>query len=308
MRIAVSGATGLIGSALARALADDGHVVQRLTRSPAGPSDIRFDSARRLLDVAALEGVDAVVHLAGEPIAQRWTDDVRRRIRDSRADGTLQLASALAALERPPRVLVSGSAVGIYGDRGDERLTERSAPGDGFLADVCIAWEAAAAPARDAGIRVAHPRIGVVLAPDGGALARLLPPFRLGLGGRIGDGRQWMSWISLPDVVAMLRRLVDDDAMSGPYNATGLSPVTNSEFTRELGAVLHRPAILPVPSFALRVLFREMADETLMASQHAAPERMLAAGFRFAHPTLRQALQAVLRPGGGRGAAGSAAS
>jgi uncharacterized protein len=297
MRVAVSGATGLIGSALARSLTDDGHDVQRLTRSPSRPSDIRFDPARRILDAAALDGTDAVVHLAGEPIAQRWSDDVRRRIRDSRVDGTHQLASALATLERPPRVLVSGSAVGIYGDRGDERLTERSAPGGGFLAEVCIAWEAAAAPARDAGIRVAHPRIGVVLSPDGGALARLLRPFRLGLGGRIGDGRQWMSWISLPDVVAMLRRLVDDDALSGPYNATGPSPVTNGEFTRELGEVLHRPAILPVPSFALRAVFREMADATLMASQHAAPERMQAAGFAFAHPTLRRALDAVLHPG-----------
>lgn len=294
MRVAITGATGLIGSALRASLAAKGHEVRRLTRRPRGAGDFAFDPAHKVIDTTGFEGVDAVVHLAGEPVAQRWTDAVRRRIRGSRVEGTRLVAEAVAAMVRPPRVLVSGSAIGFYGERGDETLLETSAPGDDFLSDVCVAWEAAAAPARDAGIRVVHPRTGVVLSPDGGALQRLLLPFRLGLGGRVGSGDQWMSWISLVDTVGALRHMIDDAGLAGPVNVTGPAPVTNAEFTRVLAAVLHRPAFIPVPAFALRIAFNEMADATLMVSQRALPERLEKSGFPFRHRSLEAALRAVL--------------
>lgn len=294
MRVAITGATGLIGTALRASLAADGHEVRILTRSPRAAGEFRFDPAAGVLDPAALESADAVVHLAGEPIAQRWTDTVRRRIRDSRVNGTRLVAAAIAAMARPPRVLVSGSAVGYYGERGDETLLESSLPGNDFLSEVCVAWEAAAAPAREAGIRVVHPRIGVVLSEKGGALQRLLLPFRLGVGGRVGSGDQWMSWISLADTVGALRHTIDDADVEGPVNITGPAPATNAEFTRTLAAVLHRPAFLPVPAFALRIAFNEMADATLMASQRAMPGRLTDAGFAFRHRSLDGALRAVL--------------
>lgn len=294
MRVAITGATGMIGTALAQSLSRDGHAIHRLTRSPARVGDFAFDPARGVLDPAAFEGVDAVVHLAGEPIAQRWTDAAKQRIMASRVEGTRLVAERLAARADRPRVLVSASAVGIYGDRGDEVLTETSAPGSDFLATVCRAWEAAAEPARLAGVRVAHPRMGIVLSPEGGALQRLLLPFKLGVGGRIGSGDQWMSWISLPDAVAALRHMLDTDLLAGPVNVVGPAPVTNAEFTSALGAALHRPTFLPTPAFALRLVFKEMADATLMASQRAVPDALAAAGFRFRHRTLTEALEAVL--------------
>lgn len=292
--IAVTGATGFIGAALAAALERDGMTVRRLTRTPRAPGDFAFDPARQVLDPRALDGVTAVVHLAGEPLAQRWTDDVRQRIRASRVDGTRLLAEAVAKLGQGPRVLVSGSAVGYYGDRGDEVLTEESGPGADFLAEVCTAWEAAAAPAADAGVRLVYARTGVVLDRRGGALQQLLLPFRLGLGGPTGHGRQWMSWISLADTVAALRHALVTEIVSGPVNVVGPAPVTNAEFMRHLGRAMHRPALLRTPPFALRLLYNEMADATLLASQRAMPEVLRRTGFRHAHPTLDAALRTAL--------------
>jgi uncharacterized protein (TIGR01777 family) len=232
------------------------------------------------------------VHLAGENIASgRWTRSRCRAIRDSRLDGTTLLSRTLAALERPPRVLVSASAIGIYGDRGAEWLTEESAPGDDFLSEVCQAWEAAADPAREAGIRVVHPRLGVVVSASGGLLTRTLPLFQLGLGGRLGSGRQWLSWISLDDLLALLLHAIDDDTLVGPVNAVSPQPITNQELTAALGRVLHRPAILPVPATALRLAFGQLADELLLASQRAIPARLERSGFTFAFSSIEDAIQ-----------------
>lgn len=292
MRIAITGATGFIGTRLVAALEGNGHVVRRLTRRPRRPSDVTFDPARRVLDPQALEGIDAVVHLAGEPLAQRWTAEARRRIRESRVQGTRLVAETIASLATKPRVLVSGSAVGVYGDRGDELLTEASPLGSDFLADVVREWEAAAEPARAAGVRVVHPRMGMVLDRGGGALARMLLPFRLGVGGPTGSGRQWTSWISLHDAVAALRRLVDDDRLRGPVNVVGPAPVTNREFTRTLGRVLGRPTLIPTPPLALRLVYREMADATLLASQRAIPDVLQRNGFTFRHRDVEAAIRA----------------
>lgn len=294
MRVAITGATGLIGRALSESLARDGHAAIRLTRAPEHASDVLFDPARRLLDPAALRGIDAVVHLAGEPIAQRWNDAVQRRIRESRVQGTRLVAETLAGLPDRPAVLVSGSAVGYYGDRGGEVLTEQSGPGSDFLAEVTVAWEGAAGAARDGGIRVVHPRTGVVLSTRGGALERMLLPFRMGLGGRVGDGRQWLSWISLADTVRAIRFAIETASLQGPVNVVGPAPVTNADFTDALGRVLHRPTLIPIPKFALRAVFSEMADATLIASQRAVPEALTAAGFTFDHPTVDAALHSAL--------------
>lgn len=294
MRVAITGATGLIGTALGESLARDGHTVHRLTRRPRITRDFVFDPGRGILDPEAFRGVDSVVHLAGEPIAQRWNRQVRERIRESRVAGTRLVSDTLAQLADAPRVLVSASAVGIYGDRGDEQLTEESAPGGDFLSAVCTQWEAAAGSARLAGVRVVHPRMGIVLSSRGGALQRLLLPFRLGLGGRIGTGTQWMSWISLDDAVSALRHVLQRDELRGAVNLVCPAPVTNAEFTRTLAGVLHRPALFPVPAFALRLAFNEMADATLMASQRVLPTRLGSTGFTFAHPELDSALRAVL--------------
>jgi len=293
--IAISGASGLVGTALARALQSGGHRVVRLVRRPPGADEVRWDPAGGTIDAAGLEGVDGVVHLAGESIADgRWTSARKRRIRDSRVEGTRLLAGALGRLARKPAVLVSASAIGIYGDRGDEELDEASAPGRGFLADVGRAWEAATADAATAGIRVVLPRLGIVLAPDGGALAKMLPPFRLGLGGPLGPGTQWMSWITLEDTVRVLLAALERPALSGPVNATAPAPVTNAEFTRLLAAAVHRPAIFPVPALALEVLFGEMAREALLASQRVIPRRLTAAGFVFEDPVLGPALRRIV--------------
>ena len=300
MDIAITGSTGLIGEALRTSLRADGHRVVRIVRrSASGPDEITWDPAAGRLDPADLAGLDAVVHLAGEGIAEkRWTDAQKQRILTSRTEGTGLVARAMAECgANGPRVLVSGSAIGWYGDRGDEELTEASAAGTGFLADVCRRWEAAADPAREAGVRVAHPRTGIVLDPDGGVLAKQLPLFRVGLGGRIGNGRQYMSWIAIEDEVAALRFLVDHD-IEGPVNLTAPNPVTNRAFTEALGSALRRPTVVPVPGFGPKLLFGgELVDQLLLASQRVLPDRLQEAGFTFARPELGPALVALLHRG-----------
>lgn len=295
MRIAITGASGFVGTAVTADLETAGHTVVRLVRQDAPyPGCARWNPATGQLDEKALGPIDAVVHLAGENVAAgRWTADRRRAIADSRGPATERLCRALAALPTPPRVLVSASATGIYGDRGDEPLDEDSAPGQGFLADVARAWEAGTAPLADAGARVVNLRIGLVLDPRGGALARMLLPFRLGLGGRLGSGRQWVGWITLHDLVAAIRSALSLTSLRGPVLAVAPTPVTNREFTAALGHALRRPAVLPVPGFALRALFGAMASELLLASQRTTPSRLLAAGFPFAQPQLGPALLAM---------------
>jgi uncharacterized protein (TIGR01777 family) len=243
------------------------------------------------LDGAAIEGVDAVIHLAGEPIAQRWTAGAKRRIRDSRVRGTALLAKTIGSLARPPRVMVSGSAMGIYGDRGDEVLDETSALGSDFLAEVAREWEAASEAAARAGVRVVNIRTGLVLSPRGGALAKLLLPFRLGVGGRVGSGRQWVSWIGLDDTVGAIRHAMSTEALAGPVNLAAPNPVTNAELAATLAKVLGRPAILPVPAAAMRLAFGAMGRSTLLASQRMRPRRLLETGYAFRHPTLEAALR-----------------
>jgi uncharacterized protein len=295
MDIAVSGSSGLIGTALTQALDADGHVVRRLVRGEAAEGEVAWDPVGGTIDRGGLEGVDGVVHLAGPGIGdRRWTESRKRHLREARVAGTQLLAEASASLDRPPAVFVSASAVGYYGDRGDERLTEESGPGDDFLARLCVDWEAATGPAATAGIRVAVIRTGIVLARRGGALAKLLPLFRVGLGGRMGPGRQFWSWITLDDVVAAIRHLLDR-AVSGPVNLTGPEPVTNAELTKVLGRVLRRPAVLPVPRFGPQLLIGgEAAHAFLYASQRALPAVLEADGFHFAHPDIETGLRAVL--------------
>ena len=301
MEVAITGAGGLIGSALARSLRADGHVVRPLVRPAANGRQsaagaIRWDPAAGTIESDALDGIDAVVHLAGAGIGdKRWSPARKREIRESRVRGTDLLARTLAGLSRPPAVFVSGSAVGYYGDRGDEELTEQSAPGADFLAEVVQAWEAAAQPAVDAGIRTVFLRNGVVLAADGGMLPRLVTLFRFFVGGRLGTGRQWLSWVSIDDEVRVIRFLFDRADVSGAVNVTGPAPATNAEFTKALGAALHRPTVVPVPAFGPRlVLGREMADELLFVSQRAVPAALTAAGYEFAHPDVATALRAML--------------
>lgn len=300
--IAISGSTGLIGSALVESLRAEGHRVRRLVRSQTGARSqhVRWDPAAGVLDPQALRGVDGVVHLAGENVGERWSAEKKRRIRESRVQGGRLLADAIAALDERPRVLVSASAIGIYGDRGDEPLDEDSAPGDDFLARVGQEWEAATRPAAERGVRVVKLRFGVVLTPRGGALQRMLLPFRLGLGAKLGNGRQWMSWVSLTDAVEAIRWALFTPSAEGVYNVVAPNPVTNAEFTRTLGHVLGRPALLTVPAAALRLAFGEMADATVLASQRAYPRRLLEAGFRFRYPALEAALRAELQQGPAR--------
>lgn len=297
MDIAITGSSGLIGRALTAALAAGGHrVVRVLRRDPApGEDALRWDPPAGTIDRAALEGIDAVVHLAGAGIGdRRWNEAYKREILESRTRSTALLASTLAGLERKPAVFLSGSAIGIYGDRGDEVLTEASEPGRSFLAGVAVQWEAEAAPAVEAGIRTAFLRTGIVLTPEGGALAKLLPLFRLGLGGRMGSGRQWWSWISLADEVGAIRFLLDAP-VQGPVNLTAPTPVTNAEFTKVLARVLGRPALLPVPAFAPKLLRGpELAQELLFASQRVRPTVLEGAGYGFAHPDLETALRELL--------------
>ncbi len=294
-RVAVTGSSGLIGSALVRALEGAGSTVIRLVRRAPRPGEVRWDPAAGRIDAEGLVGVEAVVHLAGEPIAAgRWTAERKRRIRESRVQGTGLLAGALASLPTPPGVLVSGSASGYYGHRGDEVLTEDAGPGDNFTAEVAREWEAATAPAAAAGIRVTHVRLGIVLSPDGGALAKMLPVFRCGLGGQLGHGRQWMSWASLRDTVAAIRMALIAPALAGPVNVCAPEPVTNAAFTRALARALGRPALLAVPAFALRLALGQLAEETLLASTRMVPTRLERAGFAFRDPALGPTLERLL--------------
>ena len=295
--IAITGATGLIGSALARSLRADGHTVRPLVRRPTDdPGAIRWDPAAGTIDAEALVGVDAVVHLAGAGIGdKRWSPARKREILESRTRGTALIARTMAEMATPPTTFVSGSAIGFYGTRGDEVLTEDSAPGDDFVAGVVLAWEDAARPAVEAGIRTVFVRTALVLAPDGGILSRLALPFRFFVGGRLGSGRQWMSWITLDDEVAAIRFVLDRDDLSGPVNLAAPQPVTNAEMATAIGAALHRPSAIPVPAFAPRLaLGREMADSLLFASQRVQPTVLTEAGFAFTHPDLSGALAAVL--------------
>jgi uncharacterized protein (TIGR01777 family) len=300
MRVVITGSHGFIGSELASTLRRAGHEVTPVVRSsPAGkqsPGVVTWDINRGTIDAPALEGHDAVVHLAGAGLGDhRWTDAYKREIHDSRARGTALLCETLAKLEHPPRVLVSGSAVGWYGDRGEEELTEASSPGRGFLASVVRDWEAATEAARDAGIRVVRLRSGVVLDPRGGALKKQLLPFRLGAGGKLGSGRQWLSWIALEDEIAAILHLIRAETLRGPVNATAPNPVPNAEFTEALGAALHRPTFLTVPPFALKLAFGgQMAEEMLLAGQRVLPRALEASGFTFKHQQVGEALRAML--------------
>ena len=290
-RIAIAGASGFIGSALARHLEGLGHPVLRIGRGPGEQRvNVEWQPDDGVLDATALAGVRVVINLAGENIGQRWTPDRRRRILESRVRSTDVLARTCAALDPRPRVLVNMSAVGFYGDRGDEELDEQSAPGSGFLAGVVRAWEAAADPARDAGIRVVHPRAGLVLHPGGGALERLLPIFRLGAGGTIGGGRQWMSWIGRTDAVRALAWVALHESLGGPIILASPNPVRNAEFTVALARALRRTAIASVPAVAIKFIFGDMGEETLLAGQRALPRQLLDSGFVFEQPTLEQAL------------------
>jgi uncharacterized protein (TIGR01777 family) len=295
MKVLISGATGLIGSALIPELESGGHQITRLTRSPGSGSDVGWNPDAGEIDASRLEGHDAVVHLAGESIGEgRWTPEKKRRIRESRTKGTRLLAETIASLPEPPRVMVSASAVGYYGDRGNELLREDSGPGSDFLAEVCKAWEAAADPAREAGMRVVHLRNGIVLSTEGGALARTLPIFKLGGGGRIGSGRQWWSWVAIDDVVGAIVHALTDDSVEGPVNVGSPNPLTNAEYTRVLGKVLNRPTIFPLPAPAARLMLGEVADALLLASQRIEPAKLKETGYEFRYPELEGALRHLL--------------
>jgi uncharacterized protein (TIGR01777 family) len=295
MHVAVSGSSGMIGSALTAALTTGGHRVKRLVRTRTEPSEdaVAWDPQAGTLDHARLEGVEAAVHLAGETVDGRWTNEKKARIRDSRVNSTRLLAETLARLEPRPNVLVCASAVGYYGDRGDEQLTEDSSPGSGFLAGVVREWEASADPAVEAGIRVVNLRFGIVLSEKGGALAKMRLPFRLGVGGAFGSGRQYMSWVAIDDVIGAINHALTTRELSGPANTTAPNPVTNNELTKTLGRVLRRPTIARLPGFALRLALGEFGRD-LLSSQRAVPARLLATGYEFRHPELEAALRHVL--------------
>lgn len=296
MKVAIAGASGLIGGALVPALAASGNEVVRLVRrAPKTKDEVRWDPEAGAIDAAALEGLDAVVNLSGENIAERrWSEARKALLRSSRLGPTRLLASTLAGLARKPKVFVSASAMGAYGDRGDAWVSEKDAPGDDFLGRLSVEWEQAAAPAAAAGIRVVHPRIGIVLSPRGGALGKMLLPFKAGLGGVLGTGTQYMSWIAIDDLVSAFLHLVERDDLAGPVNVVAPGPVTNAVFTRTLGRVLGRPTVAPAPAFALRLAFGEMADAALLSSTRVKPERLLASGYLFRFPELEGALRHVL--------------
>jgi uncharacterized protein len=293
-RIAVAGASGLIGAALVGSLTADGHEVVRLVRRPPRTRDeVRWDPEGGSVDAAGLDGCDAVVNLAGAGVGDhRWTDAYKTRIRSSRVHGTTALAAAIARLEHKPRVFVSGSAMGYYGETGDRAVDESAPPGEGFLPELCVEWEAAAVPAREAGVRTVFPRTGLVVARGGGAWGRLFPLFEAGLGGRMGDGRQYWSYIALHDEVAAIRHLMDTEGLSGPFNLTAPEPLTNREVTAAMGRVLHRPTLFAVPAPVLRAALGEMAGDVL-GSARVLPKRLLESGFRFAFPDIEGALRAA---------------
>lgn len=295
MKVLITGSHGLVGSQLVSFLTSQGHKVVRLGRGEAEAGQVRWDPAAGKIDKEALEGFDAVVHLAGDNIASgRWTPEKKRSIRDSRIQGTKLLSETLASLANPPKVLITASAIGYYGDRGEEVLTEESAPGSGFLAEVCREWEASTLTARNRGIRVAELRIGVVLSPKGGALTKMLPPFRLGAGGRLGSGKQYMSWVALDDLIGIIQHVLTHDELEGPINAVAPNPVTNSEFTAALGASLNRPTIFPVPGLAVNLLLGEMANELLLASARVQPAKLISTGYLFRYPQIAPLLKQLL--------------
>ncbi|MEU6031686.1 TIGR01777 family oxidoreductase [Streptomyces tauricus] len=293
-RIAVAGASGLIGTALVRSLTADGHEVVRLVRrTPRADDEVEWHPERQYVDTVGLSGCDAVVNLAGAGIAdRRWSDDYKRTIRESRLLGTATLAEAAATLDRPPRVFLNGSAMGFYGDTGTRAVDESAPPGDGFLPSLCVEWEEAAAPAQEAGVRTVFARTGLVVAPKGGAWGRLFPLFKAGLGGKMGDGRQYWSYIALHDHVAALRFLIDSESLSGPFNLTAPEPLTNGEITAAMGRVLRRPTLFSVPAPVLRAVLGEMAQEVL-GSQRVLPTRLLESGFTFAFPGIEEAVRAA---------------
>jgi uncharacterized protein (TIGR01777 family) len=297
LRIIVSGSHGLVGKALIKALEADGHEIYRLVRhAPNLEREIEWSPDRYSIAISRIEGFDAVYHLAGESIASgRWNEEKKRKIRESRTRGTKLLADALANLSQPPKTLISASAIGYYGDRGDELLTESSPPGNDFLADVCVEWEKATEHARAKGVRVVNARFGIILDREGGALAKMLPPFRMGIGGRVGDGKQWMSWIALDDVIGALQFVLSNETLNSAVNFVAPNPVTNAEFTKTLGSVLSRPTFFPIPEFGVRLAFGEMADALLLSSQRVEPRQLASEGYQFRHANLVDALRVILK-------------
>jgi uncharacterized protein len=297
VRILVSGSHGLVGTALIKALRADGHEISRLVRrAPSREDEIEWNPDRYSIAISRIEGFDAVYHLAGESIASgRWDDEKKKKIRESRIQGTKLLSDALANLYQPPKTLISASAIGYYGNRGDELLTESSPPGNDFLADVCVEWEQATDHARDKGLRIVNTRFGIILDKEGGALAKMLTPFRMGIGGRIGDGKQWMSWIALDDVISALQFVLANESINGPINFVAPNPVRNAEFTKALGKALSRPTLFPIPAFGVRLAFGEMADALLLTSQRVEPTRLTSSGYDFMHSQIDHALRSALK-------------
>ena len=297
MKILITGSHGLVGKALISELNKGKHEIVSLVRhASAGASEIEWHPNQGSIDSEHVSGFDVVVHLAGESIASgRWTDEKKRKIRESRVNGTTLLSQALARSTKPPAVFISASAIGYYGNRGDELVDEKSAPGNDFLAEVCVAWERATGEAEARGVRTVHARFGIILDQEGGALAKMLTPFRMGVGGRIGDGKQWMSWIALADVIQGLKFVIEHTSITGPVNFVAPNPVTNSEFTKSLGEAVSRPTLFPMPSFAARLAFGEMADALLLSSAKVEPKRLQESGYRFEFENLRPALGTILK-------------
>lgn len=297
MKIAVTGASGLVGQALLGLLKMESHEVISLVRKASNCSkeSVLWNPEKHTIDLNGLENVDGVVHLAGESIVGRWTDTLKNKILKSRLDGTQLIAESVAKLQKPPKVLVCASAIGFYGDRGEEVLDESSPAGKGFLSEVCQAWENAALPAKKAGVRTVHLRIGIILSAKGGALAKMLPPFKLGLGGILGDGQQMMSWVAIDDVAGIILCMLKNSKLEGAVNAVSPAPVTNRDFTKALGKALHRPTFFPVPSFGIRLLFGEMADALLLASARVLPKKLQENGYVFKYSHLGPALSAILQ-------------
>ena len=297
MKVLVTGSHGLVGTALVESLTAKNHQTARLVRSSSpSTTDITWNPDTGTIDKEKLEGFDVIFHLAGESIASgRWTNEKKRKIRESRVKGTQLLAKTLAQLSRRPSTLISASAIGYYGNRGDELLTEKSRAGNEFLSDVCVEWESATAPASEARIRVVLARFGIILDKNGGALAKMLTPFRMGIGGRVGDGKQWMSWIALDDIIGGLNFVAESELISGPVNFVAPNPVTNAEFTKTLGRVLSRPTLFPVPEFGARLAFGEMADALLLSSQRVDPTRLKSENYSFRFSVLDNALRHILK-------------
>lgn len=297
MKILITGASGLIGRELRKSLEKKGHeLLLAGRRSPEKPNQIKWTAEEGFSEPERLEGLDAVIHLAGESISGiRWTEEKKKAIRDSRVNGTRSVVDTLAKLDTKPKVFISGSAIGIYGNRGDEIMTESEPPGDNFLADVCKAWEAESLRAERLGIRTVLLRTGIVLSKEGGALGTMLTPFKLGVGGVVGSGKQWMSWISLADEIAVINFVLENESVSGPINLVSPNPVTNEEFTKTLGEIIHRPTILPLPKFAVKMVFGEMGDALLLDSTRAVPKRLQDLGYQFEFTDLRSALTEALK-------------